>query len=486
MSGIDIELRNTWDFMVGELLSQFNDPKTGYIAHNKGALSYSNTNESESVVAAKGKEASGNVKSRALVEKKDTLKVTDKQSGAISDAEVLNGSDVEEATQDTNIAIESVDELSAKANNDSWWSSFLWSSSSPTLYQDSQEKKLEVESISNYESTWSTIAWAARYKAGDTVELTASKVRALQELVKQVDEDKRAPLKIQKLFLNESDDLQKSESSTDLVAKCKTSKDVKTPKDIKSIELADLQNRITLLRSYGHEAQLKILDSINRVNASRQAQGKAVRVPSTADAYLKIWDNMWEWMETETSLLHVCLAFEGAASIESKGKLWDRRDALEAKFVTYLFRIMIAIKIDHFSNGQATHTGYIRQLDEPEADKLVKKIQDTIKTLNNNVLLYPGLRRINQLISVIDSVQLTVITAFNNTESNRVSILGDFAASWLPSKTPTIIASKPNQFLIKMKDDLRDFNTEAETLKTHIDVYKGSEETQQARARLKQ
>lgn len=566
MSGMNVELRNTWEFMVSELLAQFNDPKTGYIALNKRALSYSaaqkdfinsdvttkaeitpvsdkelvspsavKTEVSTDLEVEKKDVASkkhANSDAAAKVEKKDVISKKHANSDAVakvekkdvvskepvgsSDADkvdvssVTKQSEVAETNNVTDGAVQQLAstetnnytktddaQLESTSNNSGWFASLWPSSSPPPAAQDAVEeekkkkKKEDVEVIEDsaqnasiFSEGWNALTWAARALAGDTVDLTAAKVIALEKLVQQTDEDMRVALKIQKLFINEQEE--KTTSSGDLVSKDKANKDAKNTelKEIKEKELKKIQERIRLLSSYGAEAEAKISSSIERTNEDRQAQKKSARAPGLADAYLKIWDGMLAWMATDSSLLHICLAFEAEANAESKGELFTKRDDLERKFVTYLFRTMFTVKQDEIRHSQKETTGYTRQLSSAEATKLIKKLQETIKNLNSNVTQYPGLRRIEHLGTLIESVQQTVNTAYKSIESTRYSLLSDSAAEWLPSQTPTIIASTPNKFLIKMESDLREFHKDCGTLKTAIGIYLGHKDTQEARSRL--
>ncbi len=465
VSGIDVELRNTLDFMISELLAPFADPKDGYIAKNKGALAYSDLNESRNAPGIVGEPVSASVAVAPLPPVDEKV-----QSDATIEEEASECSDkLKDVAEEpkANIAVESA----------SWFPSF-WAYNADTAV-----KKQDTKDIRAFDSLY----WAVRSGAGDTVELTASKVNALITLVEKSHEDMKVPLKIQRLFLNEQEDSQRSESASNLTLKVKSSKEAKDPKEIRVIkdkELGQLKNRIALLQRYGIEAGVKISTSMDRINADRQALKQSTKSPAKADAYLNIWSNMLKWVDAESSLLHICLTFEATPSTESKGELFFKRDSLERKFVTYLFRTMFTLQLDHIKYTQQESTGYTRRLPSAEATKIIKECQETIKTLNNNIALFPGLRRMQQLINLIKSMQTTVRDAFENIESTRYSLFNDSAAEWLPSMTPRFIASTPNQFLIEMKTHLQGFHIDSCTLETSIKLHLDSKETQEVRSRL--
>jgi hypothetical protein len=501
MSGIEgdkVELRSTWKFMVDELLAPFNDPVEGYIQTNKGALSYREDASSGS-----------QVKTTASLVTKATAEVDLKNQSSAPKNQASEDVKVSETEQ--TVSAESVDQLqdsqmtdvpkeSAQSASSTGILSYFWPTAAATAPKNEAEDAPPIQTTSGSQIPISQrVKWAVLYNVGYTVDLTAAKVLALEHFVDQVKKDTKTELKLQKFFLSDQEDFHKSESSTDLNEKSKT-KDLKNSKEIKDIkarELAQLQDKIRLLILHGNEAEAKILSSIEEINSDRQAQNKAAKSPATADAYLRIWANMWEWALSEAHLIHICLAFEAPASAESKAqngstrtfsdeklKLFARRESLETKLVTYLFRTMFIVKLDEVRHTQKEYTGYTRQLPSAEAAKLLRKLAETIRDLNGNILRYPGLPRISPFITVIESVQQTVATAFSTIESTRYSILSDSTAQYLPSITPTIIASTPNKFLLEMEDILRSFHRDAGTLKTDIDLHLERQKTQETRKRL--
>jgi hypothetical protein len=540
MSGMDkneVELRNTWEYMVDKLLEPFNHPQKGYIAKNKGALSYSKEkiNELHNAVLSKSaaikqtkslrannQETTNDVDteetvgaavsqanaSQASQNNNAVLKTSENVEGSKSDTEETTGAAVSQANasqaSQNNDAVKTSEnvegsEEEVKEESSSGWFSYFWSTAKI------DEKPLEEEKLSNVESEeWEipdaslldTLSWEARYRLGDTVELTAKKVLCILEFEKSTLEDMKIPFNIQRPLLNVNDQeySQKSEfgSEVNLQEKVNLSKakdkEVKELKELRAKELGRLKTRLGLFANYAVAAEEKILAGIKKINAQRP--GQAAKSPATADAYLKVFIGMCLWAKENADLLLTCLSFEAppAKNEISKEPLFEQCESMETKFVSYLFRTMFMIELDLKNYEQTQHTRYKRQVPDGEANLLKNRIREIITTLNGNVAIFPGLGRINHVTSAIESVQQVVNTSFANTESRRsyslVGLVSKTVEEWLPEATPEFIANHSNKFLIKMQKDLIEFHTESSQLKNDVEQHVKSKQMSQQRKTL--
>lgn len=279
-------------------------------------------------------------------------------------------------------------------------------------------------------------AWLeyARSWVGDNKDLTAVKIAAIKTLMEKVSVEMRSPVSISK----------------------KVSTAAATSED-DDPEFMMLINRIKLLGEYVNTAQ-------STIKMERDLKGKA---PAVADSLLEVWNNSLDWLSADgiTELLYLVLSYESESNESPLEGLKKRRHELENSFVSEVFKVTFAVKMDDLLHKGREYTGYIRMVPDYVAEELLNELPAAINSLHEYFMTSPNpMSRTQKLLESIRSLQHVSTECFTKMEQTRYSLLPDRAALYLPSQTPSLVVSNPNPFLLSTAAKFEKFFIDVKSL----------------------